>query len=397
MKNGSFEKPVSVLLFGGVGCFILSFFAMGLAPWTTLRKDNSPQLLRANPYLLENGEPSSIGRGRKIYIAEACWHCHPQFVRPIGGETFRYGPVSQAWESRFDVPHTFGTRRLGPDLSRTAGRHTDDWHYAHLFNPRSTVPLSIMPGYPWYFDRTGEKPVPKQQAKDLVAYLQYLGKAYKEEVEKMVYPQAIKIARAPEMTAPDLPRGRQLFAENCSGCHGPSGSGAGRAHEFLAPAAPGFKQRFIIPEAIYEILNSGVKGTAMPSFREMTEKDLWALSHYVSDLGKLVLEQSSSKKPVVVGQSGRQVFQRMCIVCHGSGGAGDGIAASALRPRPKDLTRRLFAREEFYRILQTGIPGSSMAAFDLPESERAALFVYLSEIFWGRDQAANGAGAGVEK
>src|SRR4029453_4980821 len=52
-------------------------------------------------------------RGRNIYLREGCWYCHSQFVRPVTGETRRWGPVSEAGENAFDVPHLFGPRRIG--------------------------------------------------------------------------------------------------------------------------------------------------------------------------------------------------------------------------------------------------------------------------------------------
>ncbi len=59
-------------------------------------------------------------RGRNIYLREGCWYCHSQFVRPVTGEIRRWGPVSEAGEYVYDVPHLFGTRRIGPDLTRVA-------------------------------------------------------------------------------------------------------------------------------------------------------------------------------------------------------------------------------------------------------------------------------------
>src|SRR5690349_5974207 len=127
-NSPKYERPWFILLIAALGFFLLSFLAMGLGPWTTLKKVVNPPEGLQNPYLNADGQINSIGRGREIYIKEGCWHCHSQFVRPIAGEPFRYGPRSESWESMFDVPQTFGTRRIGPDLSRESGRRTDDWH-----------------------------------------------------------------------------------------------------------------------------------------------------------------------------------------------------------------------------------------------------------------------------
>ena len=207
-KENAAEKPMFVLMFAGFGCFLLSFIGMGLGPWISLAATmEPPEELAANPYKDENGETNAIGRGRETYINEGCWHCHSQFVRPVANEEFRYGPVSEAWESMYDVPNTFGTRRIGPDLSREAGRRSDDWHLAHLWNPRSTVPRSIMPKYTWLFEKDGETWKPTDKANDLVAYLQYLGIAKKEEVRKMVWPSRVVVAGAPQLTDAHSRRG----------------------------------------------------------------------------------------------------------------------------------------------------------------------------------------------
>ena len=75
-------------------------------------------------------------RGRRVYLREGCWYCHSQYVRPVTGETRRWGPVSEAGEYAYDVPHLFGTRRIGPDLTRVGLKYGDEWHYAHFWNPR---------------------------------------------------------------------------------------------------------------------------------------------------------------------------------------------------------------------------------------------------------------------
>ena len=90
--------------------------------------------------------------GRKAYIAEGCWYCHSQFVRPVTGESRRWGPVAQAGEYAFDQPHMFSTRRIGPDLSRVGLKYGDDWHIAHFWNPRAMVKDSIMPRFTQFFD-----------------------------------------------------------------------------------------------------------------------------------------------------------------------------------------------------------------------------------------------------
>ncbi|CAG0973171.1 cytochrome c oxidase cbb3-type subunit II [Burkholderiales bacterium] len=87
--------------------------------------------------------------GRDVYIREGCNNCHSQMVRPFRAETERYGPYSVAGEFVYDHPFLWGSKRTGPDLNRVGGRYSDEWHRVHLQNPRSVVPESNMPAYPW--------------------------------------------------------------------------------------------------------------------------------------------------------------------------------------------------------------------------------------------------------
>jgi cytochrome c oxidase cbb3-type subunit 2 len=90
--------------------------------------------------------------GRDVYIANGCVGCHSQMIRPFRAETERYGHYSVAGESVWDHPFLWGSKRTGPGPARVGGRYSDDWHRAHLYNPRDLVPESIMPAYPFLAD-----------------------------------------------------------------------------------------------------------------------------------------------------------------------------------------------------------------------------------------------------
>jgi cytochrome c oxidase cbb3-type subunit 2 len=96
--------------------------------------------------------PALAMEGRDIYIREGCNNCHSQMIRPLRAETERYGHYSVAGEFVYDHPFLWGSKRTGPDLARVGNRYSDDWHRAHLYNPRDVVPQSNMPAYPWLFD-----------------------------------------------------------------------------------------------------------------------------------------------------------------------------------------------------------------------------------------------------
>ena len=145
--------------------------------------------------------------GRDVYIREGCYNCHSQMVRTLRFETERYGHYSLAGESVYDHPFQWGSKRTGPDLARVGGRYSDEWHRAHLVNPRDVVPESNMPSYVWldkaqadhailpvkmqalrtlgapYSDeeiaKSSEEVKGKTELEAVIAYLQVLGTAIK--------------------------------------------------------------------------------------------------------------------------------------------------------------------------------------------------------------------------
>jgi cytochrome c oxidase cbb3-type subunit 2 len=94
--------------------------------------------------------------GRDIYVREGCYVCHSQMIRSIRDEVERYGHYSLAAESMYDHPFQWGSKRTGPDLARVGGKYSDEWHAAHMADPRAIVPESIMPSYSWLAERTIE-------------------------------------------------------------------------------------------------------------------------------------------------------------------------------------------------------------------------------------------------
>lgn len=96
--------------------------------------------------------PAIALEGRDVYIREGCHVCHTQMIRPFRSETERYGHYSVAGEQVYEHPFLWGSKRTGPDLARVGGRYSDDWHRAHLYQPRDVVPESNMPSFPWLFE-----------------------------------------------------------------------------------------------------------------------------------------------------------------------------------------------------------------------------------------------------
>ncbi|MDJ0974918.1 MAG: cbb3-type cytochrome c oxidase subunit II [Planctomycetota bacterium] len=145
------ERFGGVAGLAGVFCYFLAFLILIVGP-AALTNANDPFVTDINGDQVEVPAYSDDeAAGREIYIQQVCWHCHSQFVRPVNEEDVRWGPVSQPGESVLDVPHLYSTRRIGPDLAREGWRRIDDWHIAHLWDPRTTVRDSVMPSFTWLF------------------------------------------------------------------------------------------------------------------------------------------------------------------------------------------------------------------------------------------------------
>jgi cytochrome c oxidase cbb3-type subunit 2 len=133
---------------------------------STMEHNRSPELIwqRQASQTLQDHKPGDGVRpytalelaGRDIYQREGCYVCHSQMVRPFRDEKERYGHYSLASESMYDHPFQWGSKRTGPDFARLGGKYSDDWHRKHLRAPRSVVPESVMPNYPWLKENSVE-------------------------------------------------------------------------------------------------------------------------------------------------------------------------------------------------------------------------------------------------
>ena len=149
-----------VALVAGILCFFLAVFTQGILTLIepSARTPDVTAVVRTDFGQLKWMATEATDytplqqRGRGVYLREGCWYCHSQYVRPVTGETRRWGPVSEAGEYAYDVPHLFGTRRIGPDLTRVGLKYGDEWHYAHFWNPRMLSEDSIMAPFEGLFD-----------------------------------------------------------------------------------------------------------------------------------------------------------------------------------------------------------------------------------------------------
>ena len=143
MKHEVIEKNLGLMMLLITLVFSTAFLAEVL-PLFFMKKVNTP---------VEGVKPLTPLQlaGRDIYIREGCHVCHTQMIRPFRAETERYGHYSVAGEYVYQHPFMWGSKRTGPDLARVGGKYSDAWQRMHLFNPRSVVPDSIMPSFPWLF------------------------------------------------------------------------------------------------------------------------------------------------------------------------------------------------------------------------------------------------------
>jgi hypothetical protein len=193
-----FESKSGILLIGGLGFFLFAFLSNAVVPilmYRRLPEKTAEEAVSQNLlYQFEDlsirypeqfkkyfGQPTAercaeaLRIGRNVYVGEGCWHCHSQFVRPVSNESLRWGPVAKTVEFQNELqrPVMFGTRRVGPDLSREGGRRGNDWHAVHFFEPASVSAGSPMPKYPWLFDGSPDKP--NERGLALITYIQWLG------------------------------------------------------------------------------------------------------------------------------------------------------------------------------------------------------------------------------
>lgn len=286
------------MLGAGAGLYLLAF-AIGYGYPVLFSKHDVPKVKDIHGNIVEVRPYTEQEKlGKEIYIRENCWICHSQFVRPIGGDEKRYGPVSQAGEFAYDYPHTFGTRRIGPDLAREGGKRTDGWQYAHLANPQAMTQGSIMPKFVWYFekDENGQPDItkPTEEGKALVAYLQRLGTAIGDwRNPEGSSSEGASVAAAPKFTPAMVAAGKTVYEANCSGCHGMTGNGAGPAAAALNPKPRNFiEAKFKYPPNakdtdLFKTVEKGVPGTAMPSWKDsLSEEQRWSVIAYVRTFHK---------------------------------------------------------------------------------------------------------------
>lgn len=397
-------------LIAGVGFFVVSFLALAVVPGQAMVKEIEKSRPPAMLDLTTQEE-----EGRRIYSREGCAYCHTQQVRKVPADVDRFGAATRVWETIYDYPQLWGTRRIGPDLARESKVRPDDWQYAHLFNARLVTPDSVMPPYAWLFAGDPQHPLPEARA--LVAYIRSLGRERElagfgraEVPEYCLCPQEVKdVERTPvavtasasmarpvgeqallPATQPPVQEnsdksGADIFARNCAGCHGDQGRGDGPAAAALLPPPADLTMRVLSAEQLNSVMINGVYGSAMPAWRDLPPKEMSAVKQYVLELGRQ-FKQTKSNHQVpnnTVADPTRQLFARNCASCHGTAGDGNGPAAATMAPRPTNFQQEQPSTVYALRVITEGVPGTSMPPWQdqLSNEQRQALAQYVCSLY----------------
>ena len=360
-----------VTLVAGVFFFFLALVTQGFLPFfePSARTTKVTAVVRTDlgqlKWIMTNATAYTPleQRGRDVYLREGCWYCHSQFVRPVTGETRRWGPVTELGEFAYDIPHLFGTRRIGPDLMRVGLKFSNEWHFAHFWNPRMLSPDSIMAPYRGLFERPAQA----------VAIVD--GSDGNRTLEKTPLTEKLFDFASKEPIR---------LTPNSEGLL------------FVPMQARGRAPIILTPQEQY-------KGNTVKIAAETP--DLQALVAYIQKLGMnrgkwrdLFEPQSLEVMDVTLPRSeewiahGKEVYERRCLGCHGANGDGNGPAATFLyNQRPRNFNNAVFkfrlTKEsiptdgDLLRTISRGVRGTAMPAwYELPINDRLAVIQYIKYV-----------------
>lgn len=346
-------RPSAVFLVAGLGFFAAAVLMQGVVPAIGLEANGNRVVDQPTGSAVRAADYTPLQRrGREVYIREGCWYCHSQYIRPVAGETLRWGPLSQIGEYAWDRPQLLGTRRVGPDLLRVGRKYGDDWHAAHHWDPRSIVPDSVMPRFPWLFGRDADGlPQPNEDGRALIAYIQRLGIGIGDWRESFAPARLGAGAAAPGGRDELLELGERVYLRRCAGCHGAKGDGNGPVAAMLTIKPRDFTSGIFkfhstpgadaLPteQDLYLTVSHGLWGTPMPAWHDIPSEQRIAAIRFVKTFSMRWLIEDTPEpvavppEPPVSMQSighGSELYAANCGFCHGERGRGDGIAVAGL-------------------------------------------------------------------
>ena len=393
----SMDGPRAIVLIAGVFALLLALFIQGALPamLPETRRDTVTRVVRTGLGELKWVHAKAVPytelelRGRRVYQREGCWYCHSQYVRPVNDEERRWGPVSEAGEYAFDVPHFWGTQRIGPDLQRVGLKYANGWHYAHHWDPRLVVPDSNMPAFTWLFRAPVEAEVVEgedgQPALADTPAVRALGLDPKAEAVLPLFPGPDGVTFVPVVDA----------------LHGRLVDNRGKRPVLRFGHAREFRAKRVTLLAPTEELAALVAyvqklGTARGKWR-----DAFAPQRAFAD-GNFAFDTGPQEAAF-----GRVVYERRCAGCHGAQGDGWGGAATFFDVQPRDFRLGVFKFRstpsgslptdgDLLRTLTNGVRGTAMPTWhELPFKERIAVIRYLKTFSDRWQQEAPPASIGI--
>lgn len=180
--------------------------------------------------------------------------------------------------------------------------------------------------------------------------------------------------------APDLARGKALFAQRCAVCHGDAGLADGVVAASLTPRPANLTQARFSTERLVAVMREGVPGTTMPAQADLSALDRAALIAFVQSLGPASPPARGDPKPLALGEN---VFAIRCSACHGMNADGEGQAASRVGRRPTDFTRKQPTKARVVEVLEQGVPGTAMTPMRrlVSDQEVEGLVAFIQSVY----------------
>ncbi len=397
------KMSYAVIIGGAIFIFFAVVFTVVFVPgWIW----NPPQTIAAHEYTDQQL------KGRTVYFSNGCDYCHTQYVRYYDADAT--GPISQGGNYVFDHPLTLGSERTGPDISYIGRKRDFQWEIDHLKDPRKYSPMSIMPK--WNF-------LSESDLEAVSAYLFALGDRvtgewmirptveYAHFTSPLPIPQFILNPNGGQgwksWDDAQLQNGKITYIDRCQTCHGCSGNGLGNYAGTKVVTPADFKQepfRSMPDDQWFWHVSEGIQGSVMPPWREsLTVEQRWQVIRYVQQIFAQPVERDPDEgdpsgpyanltnplpKTVDTLVTGKTIYTRECMICHGDAGAAEGLYNGFIRPQPANFTDHshygtianpLFSDADYFWRISEGLPWSAMPVWKvkLTETERWELVYYI--------------------